>query len=78
MFAESVPNQRGAIALCPECRAVRSLQQFLIENDLNRFHLSTPFHSQVTGGCLVIRKSRWGKCAIALGHSCETPITAAT
>ena len=45
MFAESVPNQRGAVALCPECRAVRRPQQLLIENDLNRFHMSTPFHS---------------------------------
>jgi hypothetical protein len=32
MFTESVPHERGAVALCPECRAVRSPQQFLIRD----------------------------------------------
>jgi len=63
MFAESIPNQRGAVALCPECRAVRSPQQFLIEDDLNRFHLSTPFHSIVHSRVTypLVRKSGSGK-----------------
>src|ERR1700690_870392 len=39
MLTESVPNQCGAIAFCLPGRAVGRLQQFLIENDLDGFHL---------------------------------------
>ena len=38
---ECVPHQRRPITFRPKGRMVCCLQQFLIKNDLNGFHLST-------------------------------------
>ena len=53
VFTESVPHQRRAITLGPEGRAVRCLQQFLIENHVNSLQLPILFpYSPESGGGL--------------------------
>ncbi len=47
MLAESIPYQRRTIAFRSERCTICCLQQFLIENNLNRFHLWMLLHSIV-------------------------------
>jgi|SRR5580700_6717563 hypothetical protein len=45
MFAQGIPHERGTIALRPARSLVCCLQELLIENNLNGFHMWTLFHS---------------------------------
>jgi hypothetical protein len=45
VLSQGFADQCGTIQLGPACCSIRGLQQFFIENNLDCFHMSTPFHS---------------------------------
>lgn len=47
MFSKGVSNQRGTILLGPSSSPIGRLQEFLVEYNLDGFHMWTLFHSIV-------------------------------